>query len=342
VREVLVGRLGRADAALLRASLGPGGLRRLGGARAQSAALGRDDLPAPGVGDVLRRLAGEAGGKGKLTLVLPPSQASSVRLEVEDSSGGRVTEDRLAALSRAAAERAGERGKAVLACRLIELRLDGQLTEEPVGRSAATLTARYTAITASLGALKAFEDVATVAGLTLEGVVSAPEAAGTALLPGGERVAVLTGHEGTLLVSMRGASVEASAFVPVGRRHLVSDLVLAYEMDEDAARERLARVLSGRADPDAERIVRPRLEELGDLLTGAAGKHKIELDGAVVSGLARGALPSVTGAKEAEETDPLLTGAAHLALGSRGHHDAAALFAAPRKRGVLSWLRRRF
>lgn len=342
-------RLGRADAGLLHAEIGRGGLAVLGHVRTDGRSLTTDDRPAPGASDVLTRAAADIEGYDTLQLVLPGAVTTTLRMEADDRQGGRVTAARLSALLAAGRRRAAGPGTAVLSCRVVGTVLDGTPVAEPVGHEAGTISARLTAVTAPVSALKRFEDAVAAAGLTLAGVVSAPEAVGAALLPSGEGSAVLVGEDGILAVSLTGGSLAASAFVPIGRRHLRGDLMLAFEIEEGAAEERLARLLEGRADTQAERVVRPRLAEIGEMVRAAAEGAGVPMRDVLLSGVPPRTLPGfehATGASRPDvpahvAADPTLLGAAYLTLGLRGHTEVAEVAATPPPR-IIDWLRRRF
>ena len=339
---VLVVRPGRGDTGLLLAEARGGRLRVLAAHAVDLPSLAANGEPNRGASAVIAGLLGEVESPPSTAwLVLPPGSTPLRRVEVELPIDRAVQHGQVAdALARARTALSDDGRSAVLACRPTGHAVDGDAGEgDPTGRRGRLLTVEVTALSAPLGFLSAMEHAGSGAGLSLDGVVTAGEALAAVCLPDGEGAAVHVGHGATLAVAARGGTITHQASVPLGRRHLEQDAAEVSALERDAAREAVARVLAGANDPAAPAI-RARLAEIRDLLAAArAAAGFAEGGGDVVSGLPPGALD---GTPCKADGDPLLLGAARLALGLGREVDQPALVRARGRRGLRAWLRERF
>ena len=340
--SVLVIRPGRGDTGLLLAEARGGRLTVGDTPTVDLPSLTASGEPNRGASAVIAGLLGEINSPPPAAwLVLPPGSTPLRRVEVELPIDHAVQHGQVAdALARARTALSDDGRTAVLACRPTGHVVDGDAGEgDPTGRRGRLLTVEVTALCAAVDLLSAFERVLAGAGLTLAGVVSPAEALGATCLPDGEGRAVHVGHGATLAVAARGGTITHQASVPLGRRHLEQDAAEVSALERDAAREAVARVLAGADDPAAPAI-RARLAEIVNLLAAARAAAGFAEGGRdVVSGLPPGVLggvPCQTGG------DPLLLGAARLALGLGGEIDQPALVRGGGRRGLRAWLRERF
>ena len=343
---VLVVRPGRGDTGLVLARSGAAGLDIIEAHRIALPSLTPQGAPSRATVAVIAGLVGElADPPAAARLVLPPGTTPLRRAEIELPIPRAAQAAHIAdALRRAREALSDEACTAVLACRPTGFALDGAWGQgDPIGRRGSALTVEATALCAPVSLLAGFERALTSAGLALDGVIAPAEALVAACLPEGEGQAVHVGYGASLAVEARGGAVLRQAVVPIGRRHLEQDAAEAAGLEPEAAAAATTRALAGEAAGRAGAAVEVRLDELRTLLDEARTAAGFAAATVVLSGLPPRALgDEARPSPLAADADPLLLGAARLALGLGGEADQAALLAPNRRRSVFGWLKEHF
>lgn len=347
--SAVIARLGRDGVTVASVAAVPGGVAMQDVQRSDQPGLDADGRPPGHVSSVLAALS--EGLARDVLLVLPPDAAHLSRATVKMPLTGAVTG---AAIDEATAQARSAffaRDRAILTCRPFAYAVDGEPSDEaPIGARGGVLTVQAVAALSDMRTLGGFDRTFKQAGLTLAGVVSAPDALVAALLPEGEGVGIAVGREWTVAALASNGTAIAHASVPIGRRHVESDLAQAYALEPAEAARRADAVLAGTSSDDrAIEVAGARLAELSRLLSTTASERDMELAGAALTGLPSHAARQVADATAAKpvglpkglQDDPLLGGAAFLALGLRGGLGAATL-AEPKPRSWLAWLKARF
>lgn len=347
---VAVLRLGRDAAALLVAEPGPSGLAVVALLRREGECVGTDGRPTAAASGHIASMMSEA-GVPSVYVVMPLCSAPLKRADVTLPSPGTIRSSTIEEGLRQTEEAMSEPEWALLSNRPYAYEADGEVgVTAPLGLRAAGLTMRVAGTVAQLSDLRGLDRTVTQAGFAVEGVVPAADALAAVPIDGADGTFICVLREETLTTQCNGGVPIASFAVPIGRRHMESDLAQAFALEApEAARRTDAALVGTLSDDRALNVIAKRIDELSDLIRAGAASRGIELEGARLAGLPKvsagrvaGAMPmDLSGLPRTLGDEPLLGGAAMIALGLRGDIGRPVLPAA-KKRSPLEWLISRF
>lgn len=323
----------------------------------------KDGMPGDGASDLIAELLSELNALGQnVTLVLPGRAVRARRFSVDLPVEGTVRQEHVERSIAAMEEHALPHRHACLYHAPIGYLIDGERGDvDPLGHQGEILSAEAISLSAAMNSLVQFEQVIGEAGGHLCDIL-APHLAAAAFALGTKRhgLVIHVDHGETVFTQVRQQQLEAAGTLPIGYRHLISDLMKTCELTASEARRLVNEALHSDHPEDASiwPVLECRLSELAEAVTIAL-KGVPELAGTVHLQGSIGKAPAVKdvfaealgncrvtgGPSLPKDRSAILMGATRVLQGEWGERPAVAFRTQPAismPDRIVQWLRTHF